>query len=117
MTDTNYRRLTRAINKAIKNGWNPDTWPENDAKYEIDCCLSVGDLLINQSFQKALGYVEWVKLVNRLVDGKQMWATRTDYHLQPLRNEPPMNFLDATKIHFCQHIYQDFVCIKCGSRA
>lgn len=69
MTKTNHRRLIRAINKAIKNGWNPEHWPYSDAKFEIDCCLSVGDLLFNYNFQKYLGRYEWVKLVNRLVDG------------------------------------------------
>lgn len=70
MTDTNYRRLKRAINKALKNGWDPDGWPFDDAKFEIDCCLSVGDLLWDKDFQKALGEKEWKKLVNRLVDGR-----------------------------------------------
>jgi len=70
MTQTNHRMLVRAINKAIKNGWNPEFWPECDAKFEIGCCLSAGELLWSTSFRQALGQIEWVKLVTKLVDGK-----------------------------------------------
>lgn len=67
MTDTNCRRIIRAINKAVKNGWNPQEWPMSDAKFELDCCLSTGELLADQDFRKHLGDTEWIKLVNKLI--------------------------------------------------
>jgi hypothetical protein len=59
MTDTNIRRIIRAINKAYKNGWRPSYWPLDDAKFEIDCDLSSGELLWDKGFQNACG--EWKK--------------------------------------------------------
>lgn len=68
MTHTNIRRIIRAINKAKKNGWKPNEWPLEDAKFEIDCCCSSGELLWDKEFQNAIGRIEWIKLVNRLTD-------------------------------------------------
>lgn len=68
MKKINHRRFIRAINTARRNGWVSDHWPLDDAKFEIDCCLSSGELLWDKGFQNALGRIEWIKLVNRITD-------------------------------------------------
>lgn len=73
LTDKNYHRLILAINKAKRNGWEPSSWPIEDTKFELDCCYSVGDLLWNKSFQKALGSLEWKKLITKMVGGKEIY--------------------------------------------
>lgn len=45
--------LEKAIDKAKKNGWNPESWPEEDAKFEVNCCLSAIDLIFGHDFAKA----------------------------------------------------------------
>lgn len=74
MTETNIRRLKRAIKKAWKNGWEPSGWPLNDGEFEIDCHLSAGELLWDKGFQKAIGRIEWIKLVNRLTDSVMTYS-------------------------------------------
>lgn len=78
LTPTNYRRLIRAINKAYKNGWKPSYWPLEDTKWELNCCLSVGELLWNKGFCNALGRDGWIKLVNRITGSVETYTIEVD---------------------------------------
>lgn len=55
ITGADHRAWVKAIKTAKENDWHPNSWPFDDALYEIGCCLEEDVLITDKDFLLHLG--------------------------------------------------------------